>query len=324
MDYNGLRLVNVYAPAGTARREDKESFFTSELPALFYGTSQYVLLGGNFNCVLHPTDTTGPFITSRALSEVVRGLALSDAWNQDPQRPAYTHCSPNGATRIDRFYITQDLLLRKPGIEILPAAFTDHNAIILRLSITTVGTGWRRGRWKMDPVMVIKAAIKDKIQFAWARWRHSRQYYGDELMWWERCVKTQLKRLLLRQEEAERRENYRNMENHLYECLYDILRSNASATDKLPSLQRYKAKLVRLHAERGNKALLDTKEQDLFEGEEPSIFHVLRILRRRENRDIRQVTDEHGNIHSTFRDIASTFVTHLSRKYQPKQSTKWP
>jgi len=75
--------------------------------------------------------------------------------------------------------------------------------------------------------------------------------------------------------------------------------------------------LVRLHAERGNKALLDTKEHDLFEGENPSLFHVLRILRRRENRDIRQVTDEHGYTHSTFRDIAAAFVTHLSRKYQP-------
>jgi len=315
-DYNGIRLVNVYAPAGTARRADRERFFISELPALFYATSQSVLLGGDFNCVLHPIDTTGPFTTSRALSEVVRGLALSDAWSQDPQRPAYTHYSPNSATRIDRFYITQDLLLRKTGTEILPAAFTDHNAVVLRLSVPTLGTGWRRGRWKMNPQMVTEAAVKDKIQCAWARWRQSRRYYVDELMWWERCVKPQLKRLL-RQEEAERRANYRNMENHLYECLYDILRSNDPATDKLPALQRYKAKLVRLHAERGNKALLDTKEHDLFEGEEPSLFHVLRILRRRENRDIRQVTDEHGNTHSTFRDIAATFVTHLRRKYQP-------
>jgi len=29
------------------------------------------------------------------------------------------------------------------------------------------------------------------------------------------------------------------------------------------------------------------------------------------------VTDKHGNTYSTFRDIAATFVTHLSRKYQP-------
>ena len=38
--------------------------------------------------------------------------------------------------------MTQDLLLRKTGIEILPAAFTDHNVVVLRLSIPNVGTGW--------------------------------------------------------------------------------------------------------------------------------------------------------------------------------------
>jgi exonuclease III len=120
-DYNGHRLVNVYAPAGTARRTDRELFFNPELPALFYAASKSVLLGGNFNCVLHPTDTTGPFTTSRALSEVIRALALQDAWSQEPQRPAYRHFSPTGATRIDPFYVTQDLLFRKTGIEILPA-----------------------------------------------------------------------------------------------------------------------------------------------------------------------------------------------------------
>jgi exonuclease III len=34
-DYNDVRLVNVYAPAGTAKRTDMERFFNSELPALF-------------------------------------------------------------------------------------------------------------------------------------------------------------------------------------------------------------------------------------------------------------------------------------------------
>jgi exonuclease III len=168
-DYNGLRLVNVYAPAGTARRTDRERFFNSELLALFYAASQSVLLGGDFNCVLHPTNTTGPFTTSSTLSEVVRGLSLSDAWSQDSQRPAYTHFSPTGATRIDRFYITQELVLQKTGIEILPAAFTDHNAVVLRLSLPTVRTGWRRGRWKMDPVLVTDAAVKDKKRCAWAK-----------------------------------------------------------------------------------------------------------------------------------------------------------
>lgn len=61
-------------------------------------------------------------------------------------------------------------------------------------------------------------------------------YYADELMWLERCVMPQLKRLH-RQEEAECRANHTNMENHLYESLCDILRNPASAMDKMPLIQ---------------------------------------------------------------------------------------
>jgi CRP-like cAMP-binding protein len=75
--------------------------------------------------------------------------------------------------------------------------------------------------------------------------------------------------------------------------------------------------LVRLQAECANKVLLDTKELDTLEGKEPSLFQVLRILNRRESRDIQQVKDEHGNTHSTFRDIVANVLTHMSRKYQP-------
>jgi hypothetical protein len=113
-NHGGPRLINLYAPAGTARRADREHFFNSELPALLYAAVPSMLIDGDFNCVLQPADTTVPFTSSRALSEIVRGLAPSDAWSQDPQRPTFTHYSPSGATRIDRFYMTQHLLGLKP------------------------------------------------------------------------------------------------------------------------------------------------------------------------------------------------------------------
>jgi exonuclease III len=102
-NHGGLRLIRGYGAAGTARRADREHFFNSDLPALLYAASPSMLIGGDFNCVLQPADTTGPFASSHALLEIVRRLALSDAWSQDPLRPTFTHYSPSGATRIDRF-----------------------------------------------------------------------------------------------------------------------------------------------------------------------------------------------------------------------------
>jgi len=114
-DYKGIRLINVYAPSGTARRADREQFYTIELPYLFHDGPTDLLIGGDFNCVLHPSDTTGHFQPSRALSEMIRGLELHDACKQNPSRPTYTYYSPHGATRLDRFYITSEIQQKKWG-----------------------------------------------------------------------------------------------------------------------------------------------------------------------------------------------------------------
>jgi exonuclease III len=72
-NYNGLRLVNVYAPEGTARRTDRERFFNSELPALFHAASQSVLLGGDFTVFYTPPTRRAPSLPAvlcQRLSEV--------------------------------------------------------------------------------------------------------------------------------------------------------------------------------------------------------------------------------------------------------------
>jgi len=68
---------------------------------------------------------------------MVHGLDLKNTWKQNPARPAYTHHSPSGATRIDRLYVSQELMGKNLGIEMLPAGFTDHHAVILRLAVET-------------------------------------------------------------------------------------------------------------------------------------------------------------------------------------------
>ena len=187
--YNGLLIINVYAPSGTARRTDRESFYTSELTCLLQAASHNVILGGDFNCVLQPVDTTGPFLTSRALMEIVRGLALADTWTQDPLRPRYTHYSPNGATRIDRIYTSHTLLERKTGTEIIPTAFTDHHAVVLRLRINDSDVRRGPNRWKMKPLLMRDENIIYKIHVQWAIWQNHKRFYPDITMWWERYVK---------------------------------------------------------------------------------------------------------------------------------------
>ena len=138
----------MYAPSGTAKRTERERFFHAELSVLFSEYTNPILTGGDFICTLQPVDSTGPFTTSNALAEIVRGIRLTDVWNQDPRHPTYTHYSATGASRIDRIYLSRADKDRKTGIEIIPTAFTNYHAVVLRLSIQAPEKRRRRGRGK--------------------------------------------------------------------------------------------------------------------------------------------------------------------------------
>jgi hypothetical protein len=80
-----------------------------------------MILGGDFNCVLSKSDCTGQFNNSRALNALVSGYALIDMRN--PERGIYIHYSRQGASRLDRIYVTKKLRNKKKGIETVVAAF---------------------------------------------------------------------------------------------------------------------------------------------------------------------------------------------------------
>ena len=95
---------------------------------------------------------------SRALAELVHGLALTDTWQGNPTRKVYTNYSAPGANRIDRIYATRKLFERKLGVEPIVAPFTDHLAVCLRISTELPIMRRGRGLWKMDsPIITEKA-----------------------------------------------------------------------------------------------------------------------------------------------------------------------
>jgi len=55
-----------------------------------------MIIGGDFNCVLNQTDSTGHFSNSKALDGLVRGFDLHDMWLANPLRTVFTHYSPMG------------------------------------------------------------------------------------------------------------------------------------------------------------------------------------------------------------------------------------
>jgi len=62
------------------------------------------------------------------------------------------------------------------------------------------------------------------------------------------------------------------------------------------------------------KVMLDNNAQDKIGDEEPSLFHIMKMVKRQEIRVIRQILDIQGNYVSGHLNVLKTFVTHLRRK----------
>ena len=217
----GLYIVNIYAPSGTAKRMEHENFYNAKVPQLLQTGHGEIIIGSDFNCVLDPADTSGHFHTSRALTEMIREPHLTDTWKQDQTRSTYTHYSNTGASRIVRIYIYRNIESRITGIDFLPAAFTDHNAVAVHLALGEMGARRRPPRWELDPTMLRDDILLNQLRQQWSRWQTQKSWYPNVNIRWDRFVKPRLQRYL-RIWGAERRRDFKIMEEHLYICIYDI------------------------------------------------------------------------------------------------------
>ena len=190
--FNGTWIVNIYAPSGTEKKQEREHFYNSELTYILPMTYAEIILAGDFNCILTKTDSTGTKNYSRALANIVNGVGLIDAWEATTTSGRYTHYTANGASRIDRIYATKEIMERKTGIQTTAAAFTDHNAVIMRITIDTPPTRGR-GYWRLNTALMREKSHIDTLQEQWEKWRTHKKHYPNSVMWWDRYTKRMIK-----------------------------------------------------------------------------------------------------------------------------------
>jgi exonuclease III len=245
--YNDMWIINIYVPSGAERKAEREHFFNTELTYILPLTHNTVILAGDFNCNIDKTDSTGAINYSRALNNIIQGLGLIDGWETTQTRGGYTHYTAKSASRIDRIYATTSVMKRKTGIETLAAAFTDHNAAIIRIAIDTPLPTRGRGYWKMNIQLLQDKTFWGKLQHEWEKWKTQMKHYPTSVMSWNRHIKRRIKQQFT-SEGAERRRDQEQMETFYYEAINSILRDDTVGTKKTTKLKELKAKIVRLHA----------------------------------------------------------------------------
>jgi hypothetical protein len=246
--FNGIQIVNIYMPAREpAGKRRGKIFFNVDIPRLLTHPATTMLFVGDFNCTLQNTDCTGTPSTSRALRNLIAGMHLHDTWNASTETRTYTHYTVTGATRLDRIYVTDDLLRKKKSIEIRAAAFTDHLAVISHTKCpmdTTMG----QGSWRLNMMLLRDRYTVDPLKDEWTKWKGSKERYPSPVIWWCRHVKPKIQ-AFFRRRVSGRKQEFRNKENFYYHALYDLLDDEKNHPTKGANVRMIKAKIIRLHAE---------------------------------------------------------------------------
>jgi len=181
--FNGIMIINIYASSGSEKKRETEEFYNGDVARLLMHLSDNIVLAGDFNCVLTPSDCTGSYNVSRALARLVSGLDLMDVWNMNQGRMLYTHYTAQRASRIDRIYLTRQLLKSKQGVESIAAAFTDHLAVILRIPLSAPCTTRGKVYWRMKPTYLDDQFFLRTFKQHWDSWKESTCYYSSRVMW---------------------------------------------------------------------------------------------------------------------------------------------
>jgi hypothetical protein len=105
-----------------------------------------------------------------------------------------------------------------------------------------------------------KMALHDK----WKEWQRANPYYPNVALWCNRHMRRRLQ-ILSSQHEARQRKEMRRMEDHLYQCIYDIIQGEMPHATKRQTLNQYKAKILRLQSVRHKTIMLDTAEHDALD-----------------------------------------------------------
>ena len=84
------------------------------------------------------------------------------------------------------------------GVESTAAAFTDHLAVMLGVSLCAPCTTRGNGYWRMNPTYLDDQHFLQTFRQHWKTWRKNEHYYPSRVMWWCRLVKQRIRALFSR------------------------------------------------------------------------------------------------------------------------------
>ena len=278
-------LVNVYAPSGSQNRQARNIFYGQTVTPLFAATVDNVIMAGDHNSVARAADCTGAFHPCQALNRLVEGLHLADPTVAKGRPVVFTHRTRNSAARLDRFYVSDNLLTQVTSMHEHPCAFTDHVGVACHIKLGVSHAARGPSYWKLNQAILNDKQFLPQFSVQWAEWVKHKRRFNDIADWWENYAKVKIKYFCLRfTSEMYRDEN--TMVQHLQQCLTDLMREPTPSPTLQQQTHEIKAALVQ-HTERRLAGLtIRSKCVTPVADEKATMHHVVRRHKRARSRAI--------------------------------------
>lgn len=286
--HDTITLVNIYAHSGSQYRREREELFNFTLSYYLRHHTQHIILGGDFNSVIHSSDATGVSNFSLALKNMVQQLQLHDVVNVlNRENKQFTYITHNSASRIDRIYVSSGLLNNLRRADTHVCSFTNHKALTVRLALPNLGREKGRGYWSLRPCVLTTENIEE-LQLKWDYWTRQRRLYNSWIEWWVHFAKPKLKtffRWKTNQMYAEYNRKYQILYTELREA-YDRYLGDAGV---LVTINRVKARMLKLQRE--FDTLFIRVNETRVSGEKLSTFQMGDCRRKRTTIDSLDIDD---------------------------------
>ncbi len=183
-------FVNIYAPnKGNVR---SHTFNKLEQVLQQQNDSDYIILGGDWNCTLNFTvDRNGeePHPKSAAvLANIIESYNFTDVWrvtNLITQQHTWVKFSNAmvSAARLDCFYVSDNIKNRILHSTIFPIAFSDNKLITIDCSVEK--RTYKSCYWRFNVKLLNDKRFCDVFQNFWETWKKEKERFESIIQWWD-------------------------------------------------------------------------------------------------------------------------------------------
>lgn len=184
------RIIYLYAPNDLNSRK----LFFDRIYA-YLDCRRKIIMLGDFNCVCDVRDrsckTRQRDISTGILNEIVTEFTLYDVANYQRKDQAlrYTHFQGTSHARLDRAYVSIELLTGFKDYSVSPVYFSDHALVSFFVGGKQKNAGFQWGLWKLNNSLLKDDVFNESIEALLVRMPDGRESPSARWEWFKREFK---------------------------------------------------------------------------------------------------------------------------------------